>query len=634
LDELAAGGLHDGFEGTEFKYPLLYAIKGLWKPRPELLEHVMDMEDCVNGRRHIDELWHAEIHESQAKDKEQYFVTDDAFRGLCVGLNEGTNGWALLMGIKNRAPINELLEGLKAKRLKPFAAGASADALRAANAEFTDLGPRPSGVIYFGQLLVRYALIYGRDLGGDPHEVSHTIEEYAPGVVLVLGRLDERERALVQGLTGIGAPVVSLDLEHGLVGHVYHVDTVPGMMERVWLLPNVRARLVQRATPDLPVPSGPVFRRETLKDQDVRRKVQSSKNGFMVSMPSNMEADAVKVVGSLEGASGFSVLVELGNPAADPSVTLWVDAILQSACKYAKGVKIVTRKLGDVTLQMTGAAVDAGFNLVHLGNLIIAELRNEFPAIGSVRVTFILDAAEEARLRPMVDDYVEERRRLVDEATEDDLQVFYGCTRCRSFSLGHACTVTPERPAQCSKPWYMLKAYAVLAPGSVYNPCQLVEKGECLDSVRGEYSGVNQSTFERTGGRVGRVFLHSIFGHPHTACSCFQNVAYYIPEVDGIAIMDRAYKGVAPGDMTWTRLANMVAGRQYEGGAATVATQYLRSPRFLQADGGYRRVVWMTETLKLVAKDVISDQYRERIATETSATTLEDLKKVRDRDDR
>ena len=617
-----------GFTGTEFRYPLLFAIKGIKSPE-QVRE---DTAEEQWGRRHIDYLWLAEAEESLQPDKDSFFITDDAFRSLCVGLNEGTNGWALLTGLTNGTRIQELIEGLSARKLKPFAAGASAEALRRAAAEFTDLGPRPSGVIYFGQLLVRYALIYGRDLGGDPHEASHTIEEYAPGVVLVLGRLDEQEKVLVQGLTGMGAPVVSLDPDHGLVGHVYHVDTVPGMMEKVWLLPNIRARLVKRATPDLPVPSGPVFRRETLKDQDVRRRAQSSKNGFMVSMPSDAESDAIKVFGSLEGASGFSVLIELGNSEADPPVTLWVDAILQSVCKYAKGVKIVTRGRSDVTLQMTGAAVDAGFNLMHLGSLIIAELRNEFTAIGPVRVTFILDETEEERLRPMVNDYLEERRRLVEEATEDDLKVFYGCTRCRSFSLGHACTVTPERPAQCSKPWYMLKAYAVLAPSSVFNPCQLVEKGECLDPTRGEYSGVNQSTFERTGGRVCRVFLHSIFGHPHTACSCFQNVAYYIPEVDGIAIMDRGYKGVAPGNMTWTRLANMVAGKQYGGGAATIATQYLKSPKFLQADGGYRRVVWMTETLKLFAKDVIPEEHRERIATELSAITLEELKKVCDRD--
>jgi acetyl-CoA decarbonylase/synthase complex subunit beta len=171
----------------------------------------------------------------------------------------------------------------------------------------------------------------------------------------------------------------------------------------------------------------------------------------------------------------------------------------------------------------------------------------------------------------------------------------------------------------------MLKAYAVLAPCSTYNPCTLIEKGECLDDVKGEYVGVNAFTDVRTGGMVNRVFLHSIFEYPHTACSCFQNVAYYIPEVDGIAIVDRSYKGIAPGGMTWTNLANKVAGRQYVDGAAPMATKYLKSTKFLQGDGGYRRVVWMTETLKSFAGESIPEVYRERIATEKTATTVEEL---------
>jgi acetyl-CoA decarbonylase/synthase, CODH/ACS complex subunit beta len=78
--------------------------------------------------------------------------------------------------------------------------------------------------------------------------------------------------------------------------------------------------------------------------------------------------------------------------------------------------------------------------------------------------------------------------------------------------------------------------------------------------------------------------------------------------------------------MTWTRLANMVAGRQYHDGAATIATQYLRSPRFLQADGGYMRVVWMTETLKRFVGDMIPVKCRSKIFTENDLTTLGELR--------
>ena len=72
--------------------------------------------------------------------------------------------------------------------------------------------------------------------------------------------------------------------------------------------------------------------------------------------------------------------------------------------------------------------------------------------------------------------------------------------------------MSPERPAQCGgSPWWVLKAQALLAPDDVYSPSQVIPKGEELDLLRGEYSGVNESTLERTGGRVDTVYMHSIF---------------------------------------------------------------------------------------------------------------------------
>jgi acetyl-CoA decarbonylase/synthase complex subunit beta len=318
--------------------------------------------------------------------------------------------------------------------------------------------------------------------------------------------------------------------------------------------------------------------------------------------------------------------VEIGNPAADPTITLWVNAILLRVGKYAKGVKIKYLEGGNHEFLLTKKAWNSGFTLQHFGNLIITELRNEFPSIGPVKVSIIIDTKKEAQLKQKVEAYVKNRDRLIQEASEDDLKYFYGCTRCSSFSLAHACTVTPERPAQCSKPWYMLKAYAVLAPESTYYPCQLIQKGKCFDPIRGEYEGVNTSTMLRTGGKIRRVYLHSIFDHPISACSCFRNIAFYIPEVDGIAIIDRGYKGVTPGGWTWTALANLVAGRQFKDGVASIGSQYLRSTKFLQADGGYGRIVWMTASLKHYVKDVIPELYRSKIATEFEAVTLEELK--------
>ena len=62
----------------------------------------------------------------------------------------------------------------------------------------------------------------------------------------------------------------------------------------------------------------------------------------------------------------------------------------------------------------------------------------------------------------------------------------------------------------------------------------MIPKGELLDPVHGEYSGANEAVQKKSLGGVKQIYLHSMFGHPHTSCGCFESIAFYIPEVDGI----------------------------------------------------------------------------------------------------
>ena len=145
------------------------------------------------------------------------------------------------------------------------------------------------------------------------------------------------------------------------------------------------------------------------------------------------------------------------------------------------------------------------------------------------------------------------------------------------------------------------------------------EKGNCLNAEKGEYEGVNATTEALTEGRTKRVFLHSIFEHPHTACSCFQGVAFYISEVDGIGLMDRAFKGVAPDGRSWDDIANAAAGKQAPGYAA-FGRDYPKSPKFLRGDGGWNRVVWMSQELK--EKYAVDKTW---IATEVDVKNIQEL---------
>ena len=56
-----------------------------------------------------------------------------------------------------------------------------------------------------------------------------------------------------------------------------------------------------------------------------------------------------------------------------------------------------------------------------------------------------------------------------------------------------------------------------------------------------------------------------------------------------------------------------------------LALEYLRSPKFLQADGGLRRLVWMPKELKERYKEAIPEDVFDKIATEDDVKNADEL---------
>ena len=75
-------------------------------------------------------------------------------------------------------------------------------------------------------------------------------------------------------------------------------------------------------------------------------------------------------------------------------------------------------------------------------------------------------------------------------------------------------------------------------------------------------------------------FSTAFFEHPHTACSCFKGMAFYIKEVDGIGLMDRSFRGAASYGWGWDDVANAAVGMQ-SSEFAPFGTDYLKSGKFL-----------------------------------------------------
>jgi acetyl-CoA decarbonylase/synthase complex subunit beta len=153
-----------------------------------------------------------------------------------------------------------------------------------------------------------------------------------------------------------------------------------------------------------------------------------------------------------------------------------------------------------------------------------------------------------------------------------------------------------------------------------------IEKGEILDEVKGEYENVNLVVADRSQGTFDRIYLHSVFEYPHTSCGCFEAVAFYVPELDGIGIVDRDFKGETPLGLPFSAMAGQCSGGKQVEGFTGLSLEYMRSPKFLQADGGYERVVWLPKEIKDALVDYIPADLIDKIPTEEDVNSIKEIR--------
>jgi len=204
---------------------------------------------------------------------------------------------------------------------------------------------------------------------------------------------------------------------------------------------------------------------------------------------------------------------------------------------------------------------------------------------------------------------------------------------CQSFAPNHVCIVKPERIGLCGAySWLDAKAcYELNSTG----PNQPVKKGEVIDSVKGEWKGVNDFIYQKSNKAIERFHAYSIMTFPDTACGCFECIIAILPEANGFMVVNREYAGFTPAGMKFSTLAGSVGGGNQTPGFMGVGRLYIVSKKFLIADGGLKRLVWMPKELKEALAGKLKkrceeegmSEFFDKIATEENATEAEALVK-------
>jgi len=385
---------------------------------------------------------------------------------------------------------------------------------------------------------------------------------------------------------------------------------------------------------DIPVDVGVIYEGERIRRGNMQIELggpkQPAKFEIVRGRPMDeVEDGKVNIIGPdlkdlPEGGNApFGLLIEVAGEKFEEDLEGVTERRLHEYLNYIEGIMHLNQRY-DIWIRISKKSFEKGLtSFKYVGQVLMRLFKSELPFIEKIQITFMTDAE---KVKEKLDEAMEvynHRDAKARGMKDSDVDTFYGCTLCQSFAPTHVCVITPQRYSNCgSISWFDGRASAQVDPKG---PIFAIEKGEVLDAEKGEFSGANEAVQNKSLGAVDRVWMYTGFGYPHTSCGCFEAIAFYIPEVEGYGIVDRGYRGVSVNGLAFSTLADSTSGGRQVDGFHGLSIEYMRSPKFMIADGGWDRVVWMPKAIKERVKEFIPAEVVDKIATEEETKNIDEL---------
>ncbi len=386
---------------------------------------------------------------------------------------------------------------------------------------------------------------------------------------------------------------------------------------------------------DIPVDIGIVYEGERIRGRDMQFELGGPREEYKFELVQTMSLDTIKdgkieVIGKdiseLEAGKNtpFGMVIYVAGEEMEKDLEGVIERRLHEYVNFIEGFMHLNQRY-DVQMRLSKKSFEKGFNSFKLfGEVLMRLYKSEMSFIEKIQITFITEPELVEEWFGKALEIYEERDARARGMSDDEVDVFYGCSLCQSFAPTHLCVITPQRYANCGAiSWFDGRASAKVDPkGPVFE----IPTGDLIDGVTGEYAGVNQVIKEKSLGEIERVQLYTAFGYPHTSCGCFEGCLFYIPEMDGYGVVHRNFKGETVNGLNFVTISDLTAGGRQVDGFHGLSIEYMRSPKFMQADGGWDRVVWIPVDIKERIKSFMPPEIVDKVATEENVSDLDELK--------
>ena len=547
-------------------------------------------------------------------------LSDAVIRNLGVPLVTGDiPGVAVILGAAHsKEEAVELVKSYQVQGILVTLVGGIIDQLEeagyktGADLRVIPLGHDVTAVIHVVSVALRAALIFGNVTPGDAGTLMKYTMDRIPAFVNAFAPLDDVIVAAGAGAIALGFPVVSNETVN-----MFHVpkSLIQQLDVSKWNATSLEARDIKLKITkiDIPVSFASAFEGEIIRRGDMQVEVDGSRVDCfeLVRTCEASEIEDHKIV--VEGPEideipvgskiSLSYVVDVAGKNMQPDFEAVMERKFHSWLNCIEGV-MHTGQRDMIRIRINKADFEAGFKFRHLGEVLYAKLKNEFEAVvDKCQVTIVVDPEKNKELRAMANEVFNKRDDRLKSMTDESVPVYYTCIMCQAFSPSHVCIVTPERLGLCGAvSWLDAKATNELDPEG---PCQIVPKEHCIDEALGRYEDVDEAVNKYSHGALEHVTLYSLFQDPMTSCGCFECICGVEPCSMGVVITCREHAGMTPLGMSFSEMASMTGGGVQTPGFMGHGKQFISSKKFIKAEGGPGRIVWMPKELK--------DQVRERL---------------------
>ncbi|MCM8758601.1 MAG: acetyl-CoA decarbonylase/synthase complex subunit alpha/beta [Candidatus Omnitrophica bacterium] len=506
-------------------------------------------------------------------------------------------------------------------------------------------GPDIYEAVFALGFAVRAAMSFGGIEPGDYRKILIYNKDRIFAFVVALGEVSDEWYATAAGAINFGFPTIADTdipqiLPTGICTYEHVVSNVPHS-QIVSKAIEVRGLKVTVSKIPIPVPFGPAFEGERVRKEELYVEAGGGKTLAMelttTKSLSEVEDGKIEVFGPdldeiPEGSNiPLATIIEVAGREMQEEFEPILERYIHDYINYINGVMHIGQR-DIVWLRISKKAKEKGFRLKHLGTVIHAKYHEVFGNIvDKVQVKIYTEQAAVHELQAKARAIWNLRDERLSGITDEEVEVFYSCTLCQSFAPSHVCIVTPERTGLCGAfSWLDCRASNRINP---QGPNQPVKKERLLDSVHGQWEGCNRFVQTASRGAIEKVSIYSIMVDPMTTCGCCECIAVVLPLCNGFMTVNREYKGETPCGMKFTTLAGTIGGGRQTPGFLGHSKFNITQKKFMAAEQGIKRLVWMPKMLKEEIKDRFEKRAMEigipdlldRIADETIGVTEEEI---------